>query len=117
MAPRIKGSEEKTLRSLMESTRQAQKQQEAFPIQAERLIRATIETKPQKKLSEPPKHVRITKINITSEKGGGLKANEHAQTTEIRVLTTSKILRIDKFKTSDKRLEVGRAWEEWIEDF
>jgi hypothetical protein len=43
--------------------------------------------------------------------------DEEAEVREIKVLTTSKTLRIEKFRTPENRLEIGRAWEEWIEDF
>ena len=40
-----------------------------------------------------------------------------ANPTEIRVVTTGKNLRIEPFKLPENPLEIGRAWEEWIEDF
>ena len=38
-------------------------------------------------------------------------------TRDIRVLTTGKSLKIEPFKIPDNHLEIGRAWEEWLEDF
>ena len=37
--------------------------------------------------------------------------------SNIRVLATSKALKIEPFRIPDDHLKVGRAWEEWIEDF
>ena len=37
--------------------------------------------------------------------------------SNIRVLPTSKALKIEPFRIPDDHLKVGRAWEEWIEDF
>ena len=37
--------------------------------------------------------------------------------SNIRVLATSKALKIEPFRIPDNHLKVGRAWEEWIEDF
>lgn len=42
---------------------------------------------------------------------------EGQETNAIRVLATSKALHIELLKSLDKHLKVGRAWEEWIEDF
>ena len=36
---------------------------------------------------------------------------------EVRVVTTGKSLKIGPFKIPDHHLEIGRAWEEWLEDF
>ena len=35
----------------------------------------------------------------------------------IHVFTTSKTLRIEKFNIPEDRLQIGHAWEEWLEDF
>ena len=37
--------------------------------------------------------------------------------SNMRVLATSKALKIEPFRIPDDHLKVGRAWEEWIEDF
>ena len=37
--------------------------------------------------------------------------------TEIRVSTVGKNLRIGPFKIPENHLQIGRAWEEWLEDF
>ena len=37
--------------------------------------------------------------------------------TEIRVSTVGKNLRIGSFKIPENHLQIGRAWEEWLEDF
>ena len=42
---------------------------------------------------------------------------EAAENKEIKVFTTTKTLSIEKFKIPENRLEIGRAWEEWLEDF
>ena len=52
-----------------------------------------------------------------SEASGGHEANALLQATEIRVLTTSKMLQIERFKVPDNTIEIARAWEEWIEHF
>jgi hypothetical protein len=40
-----------------------------------------------------------------------------AEQNNMRVIATSKTLKIEPFKIPDNHLKVGRAWEEWIEDF
>ena len=35
----------------------------------------------------------------------------------MRVLATSKALKVEPFRIPDDHLKVGRAWEEWIDDF
>lgn len=37
--------------------------------------------------------------------------------TEIRVLSVGKTLKVEPFKIPENHLEIGRAWEEWLEDF
>ena len=49
----------------------------------------------------------------TQAEGGENPANP----TAIRVFSTGKSLKIEPFKIPENPLEIGRAWEEWIEDF
>ena len=49
----------------------------------------------------------------TQAEGGENPANP----TAIRVFSTGKSLKIKPFKIPENPLEIGRAWEEWIEDF
>ena len=42
---------------------------------------------------------------------------QQAQPHEIRVLTSSKALKIQPFCFSQNQLEIGRVWKEWLEDF
>ena len=49
----------------------------------------------------------------TQAEGGENSANP----TTIRVFSTGKSLKIEPFKIPENPLEIGRAWEEWIEDF
>ena len=46
-----------------------------------------------------------------------MKQTNKRRLQSLRLLTTSKMLKIEKFKTQDTRPEVCRAWEEWIENF
>lgn len=40
-----------------------------------------------------------------------------AENKEIKVFTTTKTLSIEKFRIPENRLDIGRAWKEWLEDF
>ena len=42
---------------------------------------------------------------------------QEAEQNNMRVIATSKTLKIEPFKIPDNHLKVGRAWEEWMEDF
>ena len=42
---------------------------------------------------------------------------EASAATAIRVFSIGKTLKIEPFKIPENHLEIGRAWEEWLEDF
>ena len=50
-----------------------------------------------------------------SEPSGSSSSSETR--AAIRVVSTGKALKIQPFKIPENPLEIGRAWDEWIEDF
>ena len=104
-------------------------------ILATRILKKKIKQKPEKFISDEEHGEVNNESNHASEhlvaswnKDPGVEIKhwnlrhyatmaEGQETNAIRVLATSKALHIELLKSLDKHLKVGRAWEEWIEDF
>ena len=47
----------------------------------------------------------------------GSTGAEEQPVHEVKILTTGKALKLEPFRVPEDPLKVGRAWQEWLEDF